>query len=342
MRQRDLVRQRDGGDRDDRRREHHPAGEPGDVRRAEPLGPVVDRARDRIARGELAEAERDHQLAGEHHRPRPPVGRAAEREAEVEELERAGEDRDVADPRREGGEAPERAVELLLVAELVELGIVGRARVNRRRHASSPFLVNRSDRPPKEPDPIAREYLRATGQCQETDISRPVAGRRRLPRAPPAVRLAGARRRRAGGRGGRGRVPPRGHGDLPAGRRAGRARLGGAHRRGRDRPRRPRARPARAGRAVRARLDALGPADRLRGGRGRGLALLPHPRGGGAAAAGAAGGPALRDALAARGARRRRPRGAGGQPRAAAGRRADPPAARALHARTPRSARPHA
>ena len=123
-RQRDLVRQRDGGDGDDRRREHHPAGEPGHVRRAEPLGPVVDRAGDRVARGELAEAERDHQLAGEHQRPRPPVRRAAEREAEVEELERAGEDRDVADPRRERGEAPERAVELLLVAELGELGVV--------------------------------------------------------------------------------------------------------------------------------------------------------------------------------------------------------------------------
>ena len=90
----------------------------------QPLGPVVDRAGDGIARGQLGEAQRDHDLTGEDERPRPPVRRAAEREAEVEELERAGEDRDVGDPRRERGEASERAVELLLVAELGKVGVV--------------------------------------------------------------------------------------------------------------------------------------------------------------------------------------------------------------------------
>ena len=47
---------------------------------------------------------------------------------------------------------------------------------------------------------------------------------------------------------------------------------------GRDHPRRAGARPARAGRAVRAGVDDLRAADRLRGPGGRGHGLLPHPR----------------------------------------------------------------
>ncbi len=109
-----------------------------------------------------------------------------------------------------------------------------------------------------------------------TDERRGAAGGHPLPAGAPAVRrrsMPDDGRARRGGR--RGRVPSRRDDDLLAGRRAGRAPAGRAQRRGRDRPRRPRARPARRGRAVRPRLDAVGPADRVRGARGRGHALLP-------------------------------------------------------------------
>src|SRR5512134_96592 len=106
------------------------------MRRAEPLGPVIDRSRDRVARGEFGEAERDHQLTGKDEWPRPPIRRAAEREPKVEQLKGAGEDRNVADPGGKRGEAAERTVQLLLVAELGQVGVVACAWITRRAHAN--------------------------------------------------------------------------------------------------------------------------------------------------------------------------------------------------------------
>ena len=127
LRKRGLVAESDRGDRDDRGHEHHPAGEPRRGGAGEALGPVVDRTRNGVARGQLREAERHHDLADEHQRPRPPIGGAAERETEVEQLERAGQDRDVADAGREAGELSDAAVERLAVAEIGEPVVLGSA-----------------------------------------------------------------------------------------------------------------------------------------------------------------------------------------------------------------------
>ena len=135
--QRVLVGEGHRCERHDRRREHHPAAQPRDGRGPHALGPVVDRPGHREVGGQLGEGQRHHQLAHEDHRPGPPVGRSAEREAEEEQLEDAGENRDVADPRREAGELPDAAVELLLVAELGELVGVGVS--PRRRHRRPPL-----------------------------------------------------------------------------------------------------------------------------------------------------------------------------------------------------------
>ena len=215
LRQGDLVGERHGGDRDDRSGEHHPAPEPGDRRARKLLAPVVDRPGDRVVGGELGEAERHHHLAEEDHRPRPPVGGAAEGEAEVEELEGAGEDRDVADPGGEARELADAAVELLLVAELGELVRLGLGSSSFRRHTRPPSWAS--------PARLASWTLRACAARQslsgagavKSDISglsrlhharqRHRRDRdRRVPPAPPAVRQprrGGAGRRRGRRRG---------------------------------------------------------------------------------------------------------------------------------------------
>ena len=83
-------------------------------------------------------------------------------------------------------------------------------------------------------------------------------------------------------------VSPAGRDDLRAGRRAGRVPADGPGRLGRGPPRRAGPGPARPGRAVRAGLDDLRAADRLRGPGRRGHGVLPHPRGRRAPAAGPA------------------------------------------------------
>ena len=231
---RELVGQRHGGDRHDRGGEHHPAAEPGHRGGAQLLRPVVDRAGHREVRGQLGEAERHHQLADEDHRPGPPVGRAAEGEAEVEELEDAGEDRDVADAGREAGELPDAAVQLLLVAEIGEFVRMVAAR--RRGHLPSPGSGTR------------RISQRAAGPVN--------ARHRRVPGSPPAVRharRAGARER--GGQHGD-RVPRRAGADPRQRRGHVRVRLRGAARRGRAAGGRPPAGRAGRGRDVRLRLAA--------------------------------------------------------------------------------------
>ena len=116
-----LQGDRRGGHRDDLRDHHRPAGEPADDGAAETPGPLVDRAGERVARGEFGEAERDHQLADEHRRPGPEEGRAAEAEAEAEQLEDGRQD---GHEREAGGErrvAADPARELLGVAESAQV-----------------------------------------------------------------------------------------------------------------------------------------------------------------------------------------------------------------------------
>ncbi|MCO5557596.1 hypothetical protein L7F22_011162 [Adiantum nelumboides] len=119
LRERQLRGQRDRGQRDHRGGEHHPAGHPRHRRPGQALGPVVDRPA----------------------RPGPPVGRAAGAEAEVEQLERAGQDRDVADPGREAGELADAAVEGLAVAELGEPSPVAVASGDGSRRVGSGTVI---------------------------------------------------------------------------------------------------------------------------------------------------------------------------------------------------------
>src|SRR6185437_10636034 len=87
------------------------------------LRPVVDRSGDRVFRGQLHEAERDGELAEEHHRPGPEVRRPGGAEAEVEELKGAGEYRDVTDAGREAAERTNAAGERFLVAEVLHAAV---------------------------------------------------------------------------------------------------------------------------------------------------------------------------------------------------------------------------
>ena len=131
-------------------------------------------------------------------------GRAAEAEAEVEELEHAGQDRDVAEAGGEGREAPERAVQLLLVAEL---GQVPGVRLDGIVHVS-PFLspygqrsrpVILSNRPG-----VVNGWVEIPPPASQVSCARGIAGPdlHLLPapgRAPglPGAGVGGARARRA-------------------------------------------------------------------------------------------------------------------------------------------------
>ena len=137
LRRDDLVGDRHRGQRDDRAHAQDPAAEKGGERPGDLLGPLVDRAGQRVLPGELGEAQRDQELAGEHGGPGPDERRAARDEAEEEQLEHAGHDRDVAEPRGERGEQPERPVQLLLVTELGQFVGV------RTRHGHGSFSLRR-------------------------------------------------------------------------------------------------------------------------------------------------------------------------------------------------------
>ena len=117
LRQHDLPGDRDGGDRDDRPDDVDPAGHPGGEITGHSLGPLVHGSGERVLPRELGEVQRDEHLAGEDDQPGPPHRRTCEPEAEREQLNHAGQDRDVAEARGERGEIAQRAVELLLVAE---------------------------------------------------------------------------------------------------------------------------------------------------------------------------------------------------------------------------------
>ena len=162
------------------------------------------------------------------------------------------------------------------------------------------MLARRRDRVP-----AAATRPRLRRRCARSEPCRHAAseersrarGGRRLPRGARALRRCRSRgaRARCGGR--RGRVPPGGRDHLLAGRRADPAPARGPQRGGRGRARRSRARPHGERRAVRARVDALGAAARLRRTCCRGHALLPDPRGDRARGARAPGGDELRRAL---------------------------------------------
>ena len=130
--QHDLPVDRDGGDRDDRADDVDPAGHPRRVAARDLLGPLIDRAGDRVLARHLHEAQRDQDLAEDDDRPRPPHARAGVEVAEPEQRGDAGEDRDVAEPRRERREAAQRTIQLLLVAEARKLAAVVRRRGLRR------------------------------------------------------------------------------------------------------------------------------------------------------------------------------------------------------------------
>ena len=72
---------------------------------------------------ELHEAQRDGQLTDEHHRPGPEIGRPGGAEAEVEELEGAGQYRDVTDAGREAAERPDAAGQRLLISEVLHAAV---------------------------------------------------------------------------------------------------------------------------------------------------------------------------------------------------------------------------
>src|SRR3954453_15874231 len=103
-----LIGDRHRFHRDDRSDDQQPAGHPGREGLGRLLRPLVDRAGERVLAGELGEAQRDEELAEEDDRPRPPERGTGGQEGEPEELEDAGQDRDVAEAGGEAREAPER------------------------------------------------------------------------------------------------------------------------------------------------------------------------------------------------------------------------------------------
>ena len=121
LRQDDLPVDRNGGDRDDRADDVDPAGHPRREAARDLLGPLVHRAGDRVLAGHLHEAQRDQDLPEDHDRPRPPHARPGVQVAEPVQRGDAGQDRDVAEAGRERREAPQRAVQFLLVSEACEL-----------------------------------------------------------------------------------------------------------------------------------------------------------------------------------------------------------------------------
>ena len=121
LRQDHLPRDGHRRHRHDRADDHDPARHPRREVAADALGPLIHGAGQRILARELREAQRDGHLPDEDDRPGPPHRRSAEGEPEGEQLEDAGQDRDVAEARRERREAPQRPIEFLLVAEARKL-----------------------------------------------------------------------------------------------------------------------------------------------------------------------------------------------------------------------------
>ena len=119
-------RDRDGrdhrGDGQDAGEQVDPAGEPRVRPAGQVLGPLEHRPRHRVVAGHLGEVERDQELARRHHRPGPDEHPADRGQAQREQGEDAGRGRDVAEGDRERAAQPERALQLLLVAELGEVG----------------------------------------------------------------------------------------------------------------------------------------------------------------------------------------------------------------------------
>ena len=123
--ERDLdqpVVHRHGDDRQER--ERHPAQPPADVHVGQPGGPLVGVAGQRHPRGERAVDQGDQRLADDHDRPGPDRPRPAGAQRERERGEDPGGDRDERERHGERLEVPQRAHELLPVAEPGEYGVV--------------------------------------------------------------------------------------------------------------------------------------------------------------------------------------------------------------------------
>ena len=106
--------------------EVEPAGEQAEGPVRQSLRPLVDRAGDREVAGELGEVEGDEELADDDERPRPEERRPADEEAEADEGERAGRDADVAERDREVRQEAERASQLRLDAQALQVRVIAR------------------------------------------------------------------------------------------------------------------------------------------------------------------------------------------------------------------------
>lgn len=89
---------------------HQPAGEPADRVIGNPPRPLEDRAGDRVAGSQLGEDQADRELADEDQTPGPEERRSTKPEAEREQLEDRGEDRDEGEAGAERRERAEAAV----------------------------------------------------------------------------------------------------------------------------------------------------------------------------------------------------------------------------------------
>ena len=127
--ERQRERRHHGGDGQDASEQVDPAVEPGVGPVRQVLGPLEDRAGDRVVARDLGEVERDDELAERDHRPGPDEHPAEGGQAQREQGEDPRRRRDVAERDRERAAQPERAPQLLLVAVLREVGGVLRVLV---------------------------------------------------------------------------------------------------------------------------------------------------------------------------------------------------------------------
>ncbi len=114
--------------------EVEPAREPAPAGAAEPRRPVVEAARGRVGRGDLAHRERDEDAEAADDEPAPGDGhRAAPADRDVVRRETAGEDGDDGERDGEVREPAPSAQELLGIAEPVQRLLVLGQLVRRRR-----------------------------------------------------------------------------------------------------------------------------------------------------------------------------------------------------------------
>ena len=238
-----VVRQRgevadhagvDRGDGDQQREPVEPADEPAVAGADGELRVLVERTRDRVVAGQLAEDQGDEQHPDDRDEVQPDVRRPAGAEAQDEQRVDADHRREVGERDREVGEQSEDPVQLRLVAQAREPGVVlvGRGRVRsgrvgwgrfgsmahgtlrsaraaatRTRHIS-PGPPPSEPRPPRarggsNPRPVESSCGRAFWRRnQSSGTRRPgVSPPGPVPPTPRPRRAVGAARRSAGARG---------------------------------------------------------------------------------------------------------------------------------------------